>query len=107
MMSNFDDELRLDDEENRREIEFIRERLPQELKTTFSEDDLFYFLDAIVDYYSDRGILESTADEVDIDMQQVADAVTEQARRDKIGEFNAEDVYYVVEADMDFQEQNL
>ena len=106
-MSNFEDELRLDEEENRREVAFIREQLPQELKATFSDDDLYYFLDAIVDYYYDSGILEATDDEVDIDLQQVADAVVEQARRDKVGTFNAEDVYYVVEADMDFQEQNL
>ena len=106
-MSNFEDELRLDEEENRREVVFIRERLPQELKTVFSDDALYYFLDAIVDYYYDSGILEATDDEVDIDLQQVADAVAEQARQDKIGTFNAEDVYYVVEADMDFQEQNL
>lgn len=106
-MASFEDELRLDEEENRREIEYIRERLPQELKTRFSEDDLYYFLDAIVDYYYESGILESTDDEVDIDLQKVADAVTEQARRDKQGNFDSEEVYYVVEADMDFQEQNL
>ena len=76
-MASFEDELRIDEEENRREIEFIRERLPQELKPHFSEDDLYYFLDAIVDYYYDSGILESTADEAEIDLQQVADAVTE------------------------------
>ena len=106
-MSSFEDELRMDEEENRREIEFIRERLPQELKTAFSDDDLYYFIDAIVDYYYDSGILESTADEVDIDLQQVADAVTRQALRDKIGKFDPEEVCYIVEADMDFQEQNL
>lgn len=106
-MSTFEDELRLDEEENRREMAFIRERLPQDLKSAFSDDQLYYLLDAIVDYYYDSGILESTDDEVDIDLQQVADAVTEQARQDKIGNFNAEEVFYVVEADMDFQEQNL
>jgi len=107
VMSSFEDELRIDEEENRREIEFIRERLPQELKPHFSEDDLYYFLDAIVDYYYDSGILESTADEVEIDLQQVADAVTEQARKDNQGKFDPEEVYYIVEADMDFQEQNV
>ena len=96
-MPSFDDELRMDEEENRREIAFIYERLPQELKTTFSDDDLYYFIDAIVDYYYDSGILESTAEEVDIDLQQVAEAVAEQARRDKVGTFSADDVYYVVD----------
>ena len=107
MSVSFDDELRMDEEENRREIAFIRERLPQELKTTFSDDALYYFLDAIVDYYYDSGILETTEDEVEIDLQKVADAVAEQAQRDKVGTFSPEDVFYVVEADMDFQEQNV
>jgi hypothetical protein len=106
-MASFEDELRMDEEENRREIKFIRERLPQELKTVFSDDDLYYFLDAIIDYYYDSGILESTADEVDIDLGQVAEAVAERARRDKVGTFSPDDLFYVVEADMDFQEQSL
>lgn len=106
-MPSFEDELRMDEEENRREIAFIRERLPQELKTYFSDDDLYYLMDAIVDYYYDSGILESTADELDIDLQQVADAVAAQAKKDKAGNFDPEAVYYVVEADLDFQEQNV
>jgi len=106
-MASFEDELRLDDEENRREIAFIRERLPQEVKPHFSEDDLYYFLDAIIDYYYESGILESTEEEVDIDLQEVANAVTQKAFRDKQGNFDPEEVFYVVEADMDFQEENL
>lgn len=105
-MPSFEEELRLDDEENRREMAFIRERLPQELKSRFSDDDLYYFMDAIVDYYYESGILESTDEEIDIDLQQVADAITRQAKQDKQGNFDPEEVYYVVEADMDFQEQN-
>ena len=106
-MASFEDELRIDDEENRREIAYIRERLPQEVKSHFSEDDLYYFLDAIIDYYYDSGILESTEEEVDIDLQEVANAVTQKALRDKQGTFDPEEVFYVVEADMDFQEENL
>ena len=97
----------MDEDENRRELTFIRERLPQEIKSHFSDDDLYYLMDAIVDYYYESGILESEDDEVDIDLQKVADAVTEKAKRDKKGNFDPEEVFYVVEADMDFQEQNL
>ena len=106
-MPSFEDELRMDEEENRREIAFIRERLPMDLKSYFSEDDLYYLMDAIVDYYYESGILESTDDELDIDLQQVADAVTQQAKKDKVGTFDPEAVFYVVEADLDFQEQNV
>ena len=106
-MTSFEEELRQDEEENRRELAFIRNQLPVDLKSRFSDDDIYYLMDAIVDYYFDSGILESGGDEVEIDMQQVADAITEQARRDKQGNFDPQEVVYVVEADMDFQEQNL
>ena len=105
-MPSFEEELRIDEEENRREIEYIRERLPQDLKSYFSEDDFYYLLDAIVDYYYDSGILESTADELDIDLQQVADAVAAQAKKDKIGDFDPEDVLFVVQADWEFDEMD-
>lgn len=106
-MTSFEEELRQDEEENRRELAFIRNQLPVDLKSRFSDDDIYYLMDAIVDYYFDSGILESSGDEVEIDMQQVADAIAEQARRDKQGNFDPQEVVYVVEADMDFQEQNL
>ena len=106
-MASFEDELRLDDEENKREVEFIRNSLPLELKSHFTDDDIYYYMDTIDDYYYDSGILETDDDEVDIDMQQVAEAVTEQARKDNRGKFDPTEVLYIVEADMDFQEQNL
>ncbi len=103
----FEEELHMDEEDNLRELEFIRERLPFDMKTHFSNDDILYLMDAIVDYYYDSGILESTSEEVDIDMQQVANAIVEQARADKQGTFDPEEVVYIVEADMDYQEQNM
>lgn len=106
-MASIDEEIMMDEAENRREVAYIRERLPQEMKPHFSDDDLLWFIDAIVDYYYDSGILESTDDEIDIDMQQVADVLTAKAKKDGQGTFDAAEVVYVVEADMDFQEENL
>jgi hypothetical protein len=106
-MAGIDEEIMMDEAENRRELAYIRERLPQDMKPHFSDDDLFYFMDAIVDYYYTSGILESTDDEIDIDLQQVADAVTVQAKKDGQGTFDPAEVVYVVEADLDFQEESL
>ena len=33
-------------------IEFIKNYLPQDMKEAFSDDDLYYILDLIVDYYT-------------------------------------------------------
>ena len=109
-MADFEEELRLDDEENAREVEYIREVLPADLKEKFCEADLRYMMDTIVDYYFTSGVLEAEADAdgfVDIDLQKVADYVCAKAAEQVQGDFDPAEVFFVVQADMDFQEQNL
>lgn len=109
-MADFEEELRLDEEENAREVEFILEMLPAELKEKFSEEDLRYMMDTIVDYYFTSGVLEAEPDEegfVDIDLQKVAEYVCAKASEESRGNFDPAEVFFVVQADMDFQEQNL
>lgn len=109
-MADFEEELMLDDEENAREVEYIREVLPADLKEKFSEADLRYMMDTIVDYYFTSGVLEAEADAdgfVDIDLQKVADYVCAKAAEQGQGDFDPAEVFFVVQADMDFQEQNL
>ncbi len=109
-MADFEEELRLDDEENAREVEYIREVLPADLKEKFCEADLRYMMDTIVDYYFTSGVLEAEADAdgfVDIDLQKVADYVCAKAAEQGQGDFDPAEVFFVVQADMDFQEQNL
>ena len=106
-MASFDEEIRMDEEENLREVAYIRERLPQEVKPHFSDDDILYFIDAIVDYYYTSGILESQDDEIDIDMEQVAEAITAPAKKDGQGTFDPAEVVFLAEADLDFQEESI
>ena len=69
-MASIDEELLRDEEENRREIAFIRERLPMDTKEKFTDEQMQWMLDTIVDYYVTSGILDSDAEELDIDMEQ-------------------------------------
>jgi hypothetical protein len=105
-MASFDDELLQDEQENRREIAFIREQLPTDLKAKFSDDDLLFIMDAIGTYLYDSGILESNSDEVDIDMEVVSDFVCNEAKEEGVGPYDADEVFFVVEASLDYQEQN-
>ena len=58
------------------------------------------------DRYS-SGILEGDDEEVDIDMEKVADYVCKQAKKNNVGTFDPQDVFFIVQADLDYQEQNL
>ncbi|MBQ8655974.1 MAG: hypothetical protein IJ527_02810 [Prevotella sp.] len=106
-MGSIDEELRLDAEQDEREQEYISQHLPAELKETFSRDDIFYMMDTIVEYYYESGVLDTDSDEVDVDLQQVAEYVCRRAAEDKVGHFLPDDVFFVAQADLDFQEQEI
>jgi hypothetical protein len=86
-------------------IEFIKNYLPQDLKEKFSDDELQYFLDLIDEYYVESGILDSEPDAegyVDIDLEKVADYIVKEAKKDKMGEFDPEEILFVVQGEMEY-----
>lgn len=105
-MASIDEELLMDDKENRREIAFIRGQLSNELKEKYSDETLLFIIDAIAEYFYTSGILESDSDEVDIDMETVADYVCHEAGASGLEPLDPQDVFFVVQADLDYQEQN-
>ena len=44
-MASLDEEIRLDEEENRRELAFIRTQLPSDVKKFYSDKDILYMMD--------------------------------------------------------------
>ena len=101
---NIDEELLLDEQETRREIKFIREQLPIDMREHYTDEQLWWVLDAIASYYYESGVLESTADEVDIDMDEVAKYVCSLAEQELGKAPDAQEVRLIAEADLDFQE---
>ena len=107
-MASIEEEIRLDEEENRRELAYIRTQMPTDLKKFYSDKDILYMMDLIVDYYYSSGILETDAEEVDIDLEAIAEYVCKRAKEEGFcSSFNPEEVFFIVQADLDFQEQNL
>ena len=91
-----------------RTVEFIRAYLPQEVKERFSDDDLYYFIDLLAEYYVESGLLEQEPDAdgyVDIDTEAIAKAIAEKARKDKYGDFSPEDLIWVVQGELEYGEQ--
>ena len=95
-MASLDEEIRLDEEENRRELAFIRTQLPSDVKKFYSDKDILYMMDLIVDYYYTSGILESKEDEVEIDLEEVAGYVCKRAKDEGFcSSFNPAEVFFI------------
>ena len=104
---SIDEELLLDEQETKREMQFIREQLPEDIKQRFTDELMAWVLDAIAAYYYESGILESTSDEVDVDMEEVAKYVCSLADQERGQKLDAQEVRLIAEADLDFQEQSM
>jgi hypothetical protein len=104
---SIDDELLLDEQDTKREMKFIREQLPIEAKDHFASDELLsWVLNAIAQYYFESGVLESQADEVDIDMEEVARYVCSLAEQESQPHLDLQEVRLIAEADLDYQESS-
>ena len=80
-----DDELIFDESAA---IKYILDFIPQEDRSTLTEDDIQYILDLIYDYYDTKGLIaddDETAEEADIDeedmLNYIRHAVEKSARK--------------------------
>ena len=106
-MATLDEELRMDAEEDAREADFILSQLPSDLKQRFTKEEILRLMDLIVEYYYESGVLDLDDDEIEIDLEQVADAICKKAKKERLGDYQADEVFFVVQADLDYQEQTL
>lgn len=103
-----DDDFLLDAEDDLKAVEFIKAYLPQDVKPKFTDEELFYFLDALAEYYTTSGLLEQEPDKdgcIDIDTDAVAAAICKTAKKEHMGEFDPEDVVWIVQAELEYGEQ--
>lgn len=100
-----EDDFLLNDVDDEKIIEFIWNYLFQELKEKFLEDELYYFFDLIDEYYFESGILDVQFDVdgyVDIDLEQVVEFIVKEVKKDEVGEYDLEDILFVVQGEMEY-----
>lgn len=103
-----DNEFLLEDEDDEKTIEFIKNYLPQELKEKFTDDDLYYIFDLIVEYYTNSGCLDAQPDEegyINIDQDEIVDYIIKESAEDGMGPYEPEDVFFVVQGEMEYGNQ--
>jgi hypothetical protein len=74
-------------------LAFIKNYLPLELKEKFSDDDIYYILDASEDYYEQSNFFE--ADD-ETEEQELIEYIVKEAKKDQIGNYDQEDVLLVL-----------
>ena len=78
-------------------VSFIQNQLPQELKDRFNEDDLYYFLDLLCEFYEQNDYLEEEDEEKE--ERELIDFIIKQSAKDEIGKFTQEEILLFLRAE--------
>ena len=100
-----EDDFLLDAEDDVKAVEFIKNYLPQDLKDKFTDEDLYYILDLIAEYYTSSECLDAEPDEegyIDIDLDEIVKYIVKEAQKDNMGPYEADDVFFVVQGEMEY-----
>lgn len=100
-----EDDFFVPDADDEKTIEYIKNYLPQELKDKFEDDELYYFIDLIDEYFSESGVLDAEPDEdglVEVDLEKIANYIVEEAKKDGQGEYDPEEILFVVQGEMEY-----
>ena len=100
MENNTLDELMALAEFDPEEIKYIREHISPELNEKYDDETLQYIIDLLFDY------LERHEDDEDEELilDDVAQFVVAQAKKEKMGDIDADEVAEILDADFDFME---
>ncbi len=100
-----EDDFLLGAEDDAKAVEFIKNYLPQDLKDKFTDDDLYYILDVVAEYYTSSDCFDAEPDEegyIDIDLDEVVNHIVQAAKKEGMGPYQAEDVFFVVQGEMEY-----
>lgn len=102
MGESMDEMFQREAEDDLKTIEYVRNYLPADLKEKFDDELIQYFLDVIWEYYFD--MFSDTDEEVEIDTEVVAAHVAKVAKKEKMGDFDPEDLLFVVLGELEYAE---
>jgi len=78
-------------------VKFIQNHLPMELKKRFADDDLYYILDTICDFYDNLDWLSN--DDEAKEEQELTKYIIKQTKSDGIGVFTEDEIRLVLAAE--------
>ncbi len=87
---------------------FIQNYLPQEIKGKYSNDEINYIIDIVYEFYDEKGFMDdNTTDEsqmVNIDEDEIIDYVLKNTKKDKINDFQSEDIAFIIQGELAYCE---
>ena len=94
------DDLLYDEDDS---LEFIKKQLPAEMKEKIGDDDIYYVVDLIYEYYESKGYFDddvSDDTDIEIDEDELIAYVVKNSQKDGIGPFTEDEIAAIVEGEL-------
>lgn len=97
-----DEELFYDDEEA---VKYIRKNLDPAISAEVSEDDIYYVVDLIYDFYESKGFMDESDDaEISIADDEIIDYAVSMAKKDTLCKLTQPQIEAIIEGELSYCE---
>lgn len=103
-MTNDKDLIQYDEDDA---VKYIQNYLPQEVKGKYSNDEINYIIDIVYEFYEEKGFMDDDSEGetlVDIDEDEIVSYVLKSTKKDKINNFSAEDISFIIQGELAYCE---
>ena len=104
-MGAIDDEILRGAEEDTKEVAFIQDYMGVENRDLFTEEDIYYCLDVLLEYLDN---LNENADDdgfIDIDTEEIAKHIQKKAKKEGMGPYELDALILLIDAELEYNEQ--
>lgn len=98
-----DDDIIYDDDDA---VKFIRKALEAPIAAKVSDDDIYYIIDLIYDFYESKGFMDNDNGDEEIEFadDELIDFALSNARKDGFGKLSEEEISAIVEGELAYCE---
>ena len=104
-MASIDDEILQGAQEDVKEVAFIQNYMGVENRERFTEEDIYYCLDVLLEHLD---TLSDAADDdgyIDVDTEAIARHIQKKAKKEGMGPYDLDALILLVDAELEYNEQ--
>jgi hypothetical protein len=104
-MSTIDNEILLGAEEDAKEVAYIYNYIGQENRELFSEDDIYYCIDVVLEYLETLSDAADADGYIDVDVEEAVKYIEKRAKKEGMGPYDHDALLLLVDAELEYNEQ--
>ena len=104
-MANIDDEILRGAEEDAKEVAFILNYMGSKNRDLFSEDDIYYCLDVMLEYLDTLSVDADDEGFIDINTEEIAKHIQKKAKKEGMGPYDLDALTLLIDAELEYNEQ--